>query len=192
MNTNPAKIAQDEKKKYMSLYEGQYPSTGYIIDLAEFIINTARKGYTLLDMGCGHGRAVRHLRDRGYCCLGMDITLAGVGENRTGFTEAPLWKTPFADSQFDYTFSTDVLEHIPPEMVGATVKEIYRITRVETFHCISIVDDPNYPNVHLTIKSIEWWKGQFSKLNAKRVDTHVVNPGEFLLLCDYVNKRRVG
>ena len=99
---------------------------------------------------------------------------------------------PFKDNQFDYTFSTDVLEHIPLEMVEKTIKEIYRITRVETFHCIATVDDPNYPNVHLTIESIEWWKGQFGKANGKQVDTHIVNPEEFLLLCHYVNKRRVG
>ena len=185
-------ITKEEKDKYAQLYKGQYPSTGYVIDFAEFIINTAKKGYALLDIGCGHGRAVRHLRDRGYRCLGVDITLAGIGENKIGFTEAPLWEMPFENNQFDYTFSTDVLEHIPPKMAEPAIKEIYRVTRVETFHCISIMDDPNYPNVHLTIKPIKWWKSQFSKLNIDRVDTHIVNPEEFLLLCEYVNKRRVG
>ncbi len=185
-------IAEKEKEKYSHLYAGQYPATGYIIDLAEFIINTAKKGDALLDLGCGHGRAVRHLRDRGYKCLGVDITLIGVGKDKKGFFEAPLWKTPFRDNEFDYTFSTDVLEHIPTDMIEATIKEIYRITRVETFHCISIVDDPNYPNVHLTIKPIDWWKTQFKKFNKTQVDTNIVNPEEFLLLCHYVSKRRVG
>ena len=193
-------ITESEKELYKKVYMGQYPSTGYSIDLAEFIINTARRGDALLDMGCGRGRVVRHLRERGYRCLGIDITLDGARKkddtgklsSTVGFTEAPLWETPFHNNQFEYTFSTDVLEHIPPDMVEATIKEIYRITRVETFLVISTIDDVNYENLHKTIKPISWWKEQFAKLNFKAVDTHIVDPETFTLIYHYVNKRRVG
>ncbi len=185
--------AKSEQEKYAKLYKSKYPPTGYSVDLAEFIVNTARRGDRLLDLGCGHGRAVIALRTLGYDCWGVDITLAGLPSTGTrGFVEAPLWTIPYKDNQFEYTFSTDVMEHIPPKMVEAVIKEIYRITRVETFHCVSTVDDPNYPNVHLTIEPIKWWRDQFSRLNLNQVDTHIVSPEEFLLLCHYVNKRRVG
>ncbi len=186
-------IGRYERAKYAQLYKGTYPPTGYAVDLAEFIVNTARRGDRLLDLGCGHGRAVIALRKSEYNCHGVDITLAGLPSTGTrGFVQAPVWNMPFKDNEFDYTFSTDMLEHIPSQTVEASIKEIYRITRVETFHCISTVDDPNYPNVHLTIEPIKWWKEQFNKLNGKQVDTHIVSPEEFLLLCHYVNKRRVG
>ncbi len=195
-----AAITLSEKALYRKVYKGQYPSTGYSVDLAEFVMNTARRGDALLDMGCGRGRAVRHLRDHGFRCLGVDITLSGTrgtditkeSPSTIGFTEAPLWKTPFANNQFEYTFSTDVMEHIPPGMVDATIKEIYRITRVETFLCISTIDDVNYENLHKTIKTIPWWRKQFAKLNFKAVNTHIVDPETFVMLCHYVNKRRVG
>ena len=193
-------ITQAEKGLYEKVYMGQYPSTGYSVDLAEFIINTARRGDALLDMGCGRGRAVRHLRERGYRCLGIDITLRGakgVSTNHplpdmVGFTEAPLWKMPFQNNQFEYTFSTDVMEHIPPEMVDAVIKEIYRVTRVEMFLCISTIDDVNYENLHKTIQPIAWWRKQFARFNFKAVDTHIVDPETLIMLCHYVTKRRVG
>jgi len=187
-------LTEQERRKYLELYEGSYPRTGYAIDAAEFIKNTARKGDHILDMGTGHGSTVLWLRERGFNCKGIDITRRGLPSEvvASAFYEAPLWDMPFDDSFFDYTFSVDVLEHIPPTMVEATIKEIYRITRVETFHCIATIDDPNYPNVHLTIAPIQWWKKKFKEQNNKKVDTHIVNPEELWLLCHYVNKRRVG
>ena len=194
MCTDLAIIATDEREKYTQLYTGKYTATGYIIDTAQFIANTAKKGDKLLDLGTGHGRAVVYLRDRGFNCRGVDITLAGVPSDSSPgeFVQASLWDMPFEDNEIDYTFSTDVLEHIPPQMVEAVLKEIYRITRVETFHCISIVDDPNYLDVHLTIKPITWWKEQFAKVNTKQVGTYIVDPDTYATLCHYVNKRRVG
>ena len=64
------KLTEDENEKYTQFYNGVYAPTGYVMDLAKFIVNTARHGDTLLDMGTGHGRAVLYLRDHGYNCLG--------------------------------------------------------------------------------------------------------------------------
>jgi ubiquinone/menaquinone biosynthesis C-methylase UbiE len=82
------------------------------------------------------------------------------------FFEAPAWRTNFADMQFEYTCSTDVLEHIPTELIDDTIKEIYRLTKRKTIHVISTEPDKKYNGheVHLTVKPIEWWREQFARL----------------------------
>lgn len=186
-------IEAEEKAKYDRLYSGSYPATGYCIETAKFIANTAHRGDSILDLGCGHGRAVIWLRDHDYNCKGVDITLKGLPSSGTpGFIEAPLWDLPFEKYQFDYTFSTDVMEHIPTSMVDKVLREIYRVTRVETFHCISIDEDPNFPEAHMTVRPIDWWVKRFEKLNHKQVDTRIVDPDMYKILRHYVTDRRIG
>ncbi len=197
-------IEAEEKARYVEVYKEGYPSTGYSQDLAQFIARTAHCYDKLLDIGCGHGRVVADLRTAGYRCQGVDITLAGVPESHiqpserhvslNAFHEAPLWRMPFADNEFDYTFSTDVLEHLPPAMVDAAIDEIYRVTRVETLHSIAIIPSGGkHRDLHLMVKPISWWKKKFvTRQPQKRVDTTIVCPDGFIALCHYINRRRIG
>ncbi len=198
-------IEQEEKRLYVSYYLGDnqpfhgYPEGSYVTEAAMFIEKTVKKESRLLEIGCGHGRTARYLIEKGFNILGVDITLAGLPgyssyEVDSRFFEAPIWRLPFRDNHFDYTFSMDVLEHLPTKLIDKSIEEIYRITKVKTFHAISTIDDKNYIEAHKTVKPIIWWEKQFSKLNNNQVDTHIMDGKEFmdlLLILQCENKRRI-
>ena len=186
-----AKLKQLEKSeclKYAKLYASGYGSTGYQRHISEYVRWTAHPDYKILDMGCGRGIAVAYLLQEKWNVFGTDITLTGVksGMSKTTFSkvfiEAPLWALPFKDDEFGYTFSTDVLEHIPPELVGSAIEEIYRVTSKETLHVIATRYSDTQKDLHLTVRSIWWWRELFQQYNKKDIKCVVVDCDEFLML----------
>ncbi len=202
---NIIKTEEEERKLYTELYDGCCcETTGYWHDVVDFILATSRSRSTLLDIGCGHGDVVKLLSSLRRNCLGVDISLAGIASygqlgpeydkflSILSFREAPVWDMPYLDNQFDYTFSFDVLEHIPTDTVPAAIREIYRVTRGETFHCIATIPSEKNIGIHKTVQPIAWWEKQFAALNRDKVETHICSHREFLLLHDYLCKRRLG
>ncbi len=186
-------LEEKERELYNLYYLGdnqpfaRYPATGYVMDTAHYIEAVVHKGSRILEIGCGHGRIMRYLAEKGFDVTGMDITLAGLPGYKTGevdpmFHEAPVWGMPFKDDQFDFTFSTDVLEHLPRGTVEQSIQEIYRVTKEETFHCVSTGDDPNYPEAHKTVKPIAWWVKKFTRLNNKGLNVHVMDVPNYMKL----------
>lgn len=159
-------VAVEERKKYDDLWANQ----GYKPSQTQGMIVQALLGggFTegkILEFGCGNGAAVEVLISKGLEVQGVDITLAGLVENRNGhYTEAALWDMPFGDRDFDMTYSTDVLEHLPPDKVAAAIKEILRVTRRVTVHVIATFPCPMYgQELHLTQQPIAWWQEEFGK-----------------------------
>ena len=188
-------IATAEKELYDRLYDGRCcDTTGYWREIAGYIAATSQPKDKLLDIGCGHGDPTRLLCSLDRNCVGVDISLAGLGSQRkTGseydeflptcsFTEAPIWDMPFEDNEFDYTFSFDVMEHIPTEAVEASIRELYRVTKGKMLHCISVEDDPMYVEAHKTVKPIKWWKAQFAAGNTEGIETGLFAPDKFKIL----------
>ncbi len=191
------RIEAREHKKYMSLHANGYGSTGYQKHISEYVRWTAEPGDKILDMGCGQGVAVDYLLQAGCKASGVDITLVGVKSKLSDtalskvFTEANLWSLPFKDGEFDYTFSADVLEHIPPGLVENVVDEIFRVTRKQTLHVVSTQPSTHRKiQLHLTARSVDWWRGVFGQRNMKGIGYLVVDCAEFLTL--HEKKRREG
>lgn len=103
---------------------------------------------TILDYGCG--KASYHKKNK----LG-NVTLYDP------YYE-PYSKKPTDNDLFDIVLCTDVLEHIPENEVGKVLHELMFYTDKVLF--LSICTKPakktfsNGENVHLTIKSKEWWE----------------------------------
>ena len=189
-----------EKNKYDKAWSvGAENDSRCAYPMANYIIKTIPKSYKILDIGCGSGLTTQILRSNGYNVTGVDITLKGLdlqhkpfnfGQpiperilTKEGFYQAPIWDMPFKDNEFDFTFSTDVLEHLPPEMVISTIKEIYRVTKIETYHCIATFRDNRHGFIfHLSVEHIIWWKKQFDQLNKNNITTEIINRKEFLKL----------
>jgi len=190
-------LEKQEKDKYTNAWEygaeGQSRTAWYIFN---YLKNILDKTYKILDLGCGNGLVVELLRQEGYNIVGVDITLTGLNQHtpmikftpeiiltpkRENYFEAPLWNLSFKDNEFDFTFSTDVLEHIPPEYINKTIQEINRITKTKSFHCISTFKDNRGGFVfHLTVQPIDWWKEKFKALNQKNIDIELIDRQQFL------------
>ena len=161
-------ITREERAKYKEIWLNYDYRSNTALMFAELLVNVKGINGICLDIGCGDGSTVRRLRNLfSIDCYGVDITLAGMPMYEAPiYRQAPAWKLPYRDNYFDYTFSTDVFEHIPPEMVTDTIREIDRITATKTTHQIctrDAVQDYCGHKVHLTIQPIEWWGKQFDK-----------------------------
>ncbi len=93
----------------------------------------------ILDIGCGSGRHAIHFHKAGFSVLGVDISLSGLKLAHDWAQEEaadiPLVmmdmraRFPFAASEFDGAFSTQVIHHAKLEEIRRTIEEIQRILR---------------------------------------------------------------
>ena len=153
-------LDKSEKEKYAALWQaGSYRSQS-ALPFARYLKGTIYG--VCLEIGCGDGTTLNYVnRDPAVHCYGLDITIEHCIKvpNRLLY-EAPVWDMPFEANHFKFTFSTDVLEHLPTKKVAAAINEISRITEVQTIHQIATF---KMGNEHLTVQPIEWWGEQFSK-----------------------------
>ena len=150
-------IEQSEQLKYEQLWKnGSYRSKSAIPFAYWLMAETLLEG-RILEIGCGDGATMKELANHGIVIRGCDITLEGC-PGPGPVDECPAWDLPYSDGEFDCTFSTDVLEHIPPEKIMATVKEILRVTRKISIHQIATFA---MGEEHLMVKPITWWNHIF-------------------------------
>jgi len=85
------------------------------------------KGASVIDFGCGTGRATKRMADAGYIVTGVDFAPEALDDDVVGkikFLESNLWELP-EDLEGDYAFCCDVMEHIPPSKVQDVLKGIH-------------------------------------------------------------------
>ena len=76
------------------------------------------KGETLLDMGCGSGAFVEHLKLLGLRTIGIDISFNNVRtaaskSSECAFFVADAEQLPFSDKEFDIVTFSGLLHHLP-------------------------------------------------------------------------------
>ena len=133
-------------------------SPGEIV-LPDFLSRNPERG-TLVDFGCGTGRATKKLIGAGFDAKGVDIANNAMDSN-IPFEQACLWEKPF---KAKWAYSCDVLEHIPPEHIDQV------LDNMQTDNCylhIHLKEDKFGIRVgeklHLTIMPHEWWLDEISK-----------------------------
>ena len=180
-------ILKEEQQKYSRLWSSDYKRSQTALPWAQFIAKalakeTRKTAVTILDVGCGDGTTMKYLNDHGFTCLGVDLTLNGIKDAKefqigdTGLSTlfvAPSWKLPFCNNVFDYVISTDVLEHIPQELVAVSILEMYRVARRGLFNCVATWPDKGDHGVdlHLTVKPIDWWRNRFECFKPETIET---------------------
>ena len=83
---------------------------------------------TVLDVGCGDGRILRELSQK-YSAIGADYAACSVREAGSRAIRASSGALPFPDQSFDLVLCSEVLEHLPTDILRATLSEIERVAK---------------------------------------------------------------
>jgi SAM-dependent methyltransferase len=154
-----------EKEKYQLMWGmPAYRMVAPGEHLVDQFIDIAKPDGLILDFGCGTGRAGIKLAQKGYAVILIDFTdnCRDHEALSLSFIQADLSKP--MPIRGEYGYCTDVMEHIPTELVAQTIANIMNAGR-KVFFQISTVDDSLGALIgeplHLTVNSYEWWRGQF-------------------------------
>ena len=107
------------------------------LDLARDMLDQpATESAAFLDLGCGRGELVRFLSESYQTAVGLDYSIDAlrlardiVPADRAHLTQANVCFLPFADNTFRLVFALDLVEHLYPEELDATLREVERILR---------------------------------------------------------------
>lgn len=117
-------------------------------------------GATVLDFGCGTGRAAQRFDDLGYPAAGIDIAPNCLDPHVTvPFIEGCLWDLPDLPP-VSLGYCTDVMEHIPGAMVMDVLRGIQQLSRVAYFQICTRPDGMGRligETLHLTVRPADWW-----------------------------------
>jgi ubiquinone/menaquinone biosynthesis C-methylase UbiE len=91
-------------------------------------------GARFLDVGCGTGRWVRRYRELGFSPVGVDATEGMLRIARSHQTMSPMivglaYQLPLASEVFDSLSVITVIQHIPYERHGETLREMVRVLK---------------------------------------------------------------
>ena len=177
-----------EKKKYEKAWSHEaYRSYAPGEILVKHYVEQCRPhNERLIDFGTGTGRAALILHK-----LGFDVTMIDIAENcldedvqkeiGNRLVIGNLWdKMDLPKATEGYC--TDVMEHIPPEHVEDTIKNILSMVDYCFFHICLREDHFGREldeHLHLTVKPYMWWKELLEK-HAKIFDARdLINNGWF-------------
>lgn len=105
------------------------------------------RGRRVLEVGCGQGAVLAHLRRRGAVAVGLDMSMTSLRRVFEGFADMG-WRDerrllqgdaerlPFPDQSFDAVVSYGVLHHTPD--TEAAIAEIRRVLRPDGFLVIML------------------------------------------------------
>lgn len=96
-----------------------------------------KEGIRILEIGCGAGRLISYLTQKGFSVIGFDISRSLIKEGNVRYPDAMKFlasgdSMPFSDSTFDVVLSFDVLEHISD--VKGHLSEVRRILKTGGFY----------------------------------------------------------
>ena len=153
-------LVKSERKLYKTLWDSGNYKSQCAKPFVSFIKDRVGKTDKILEIGSGDGTTMRGLKDLGYDITGTDIYATS-----KDIIECPIWELPFKNQSFDVVISTDVLEHLPTDMVDKAISELSRVAK-KNIHVIACWKDRQRvkgETVHKTVKPITWWQGKFNK-----------------------------
>ena len=144
--------------------------------------NTVEQYYfdkkTWLDAGAGTCETMREIEKRGHKTFGIELSDVCVTSckhfARSGQVfSAGIDNIPFPSKSFDLVWSTEVLEHIPTNLINRSVAEIVRVARRDVFLTIAMKRSgfdpptPEKPRIHLSVMPRAFWDAMFKTHGCK-------------------------
>lgn len=135
--------------------------TFYGAAMAAYAIAKKVKAKSILDVGCGRGFVVRHLRKLSMKAEGCEYGTEAVKHSVCDSVWGDLTgKLPYKDNEFDMATSLGVLSHLPEEYIPNALAELSRVSAKALWTNILILFHPGQEH-HLTVKAPYLWKPQF-------------------------------
>jgi SAM-dependent methyltransferase len=164
----------------------RWEDNGFFFQAGKNIAEIAQKlkATKVVDIGCGRGFTVRHLRNRGLDAHGIEYSKFAVEHSVCGAKHGDLTESlPAADGEYDLAVCVGVLSHIPEEFTIKALKQIHRIVKPKGHLYTNILIIPAKPSTvmpsvavqkadkkklwtqkhHLSIHQQLWWRNRFHK-----------------------------
>lgn len=103
-------------------------------------------GVRVLEIGCGMGELAMGLSEKGYSCVGIDVSevrirrLQQFQSDRLQFRKVEGTRLPFPDQSFDVAISMQLFEHLHPDDASPHLREVLRVLKPEGFY---MLETPN-------------------------------------------------
>jgi len=169
-------VAETERAKYEEIWS----IPDYLNAESPGVINVDRfmsvvkpvAGYSLLDIGCGAGKAGIALEKHGLDVWWLDICGDALSPEvpKDRFIEAALWDRRWRSRKtmgWDYGFCCDVMEHIPTEYTMLVLDHILSACRTTWFSIAlrpdvfgQLIGQP----LHLTVRDFNWWETRLASI----------------------------
>jgi len=164
-------MTEEELRESYNTYWQEVPlgsgCDGYI--RARVCLDLGLEFDSVLDVGCGNGKAVEVFTKAGKKVMGVEYS-HWLFENwirqkfpRQNIIEGDASDLPFPDNSFDLLFSSAVLEHLPEDKAIKAIQEAYRVTKKYFFGFIGYWIDERM-KYHLTLKPKAWWQDKFERV----------------------------
>ena len=155
------------REKYIWLNENsKYGSTDHCDQTIKHLLREkAPLINSCLDIGCGTGHFLSWVTDN-LCkeVYGLDFAITGLAsieEKGVQFLKANAHEIPLPDKSIDLITSFDFLEHVHPEYLEKTIKEMQRVCRRFMIHKIesrpSKFMHKEVGQLHLIQEHEKWW-----------------------------------
>lgn len=112
--------------------------------------------YTVADIGTGLGWFMEDLAESGYEPFGIDIAENCLDPGPKEKFRLVVCPISDIEEKADAATCIDVMEHIPEELVGPSLKAIANMVKCGAVFGISMVVDSG--RLHCTVQDADWWK----------------------------------
>jgi SAM-dependent methyltransferase len=137
-------------------------------------------GDSVLEVGCGRGYVVRHLRNLGRRADGIEYSPAAAEFSVCDALLGDVTRLlPLPDASYDLVICHGVLCHLPPALVARALRELARVSR-RWLWVNMLVDDPNGEEPHhLCVREPVWWRPRFAVAGWNEIAPELAGLTEF-------------
>lgn len=180
-------LAQSEQAKYTKVWQiAAYRHFSPGEQMLPLFRQIVRRRGTLIDIGCGTGRASAKLADAGFEVTCADFVPASRDREARAlpFVKLNIFGRRWPDAEWDYGYCCDVMEHMPPEKVDAALTNIMTHCR-RAFFSICFTADHFGQHVgetlHLTVQPFTWWRDKLAEHGEVTDARDLIGMGTFLV-----------
>jgi hypothetical protein len=165
---------EPERAKYRAIWQHEeYHKVSPGLEMVDAFMRilSPMPGETLIDLGCGDGRAGLEFERKGLLVTWQDLVdVLDPAVDRTRFIESSLWDYRWTLNNrrsWDYGYCVDVLEHLPQEYTMLAIERIALACRT-AFIAIALVPDAFGQTIgqplHLTVQPFTWWRDRIASI----------------------------